>query len=92
MSRERLSNRLGAGFDPCAALQSSFELAAGDTQQRVHVHTGFASNLVTGPARPILGKTEPAAPWGMANRTTPEPSLPGAHLGQSKRARPEVFG
>jgi len=35
MSRERLSNRLGAGFDPCAALQTSFDLAAGEAHELV---------------------------------------------------------
>jgi cellobiose phosphorylase len=33
MSRTRLSGRVGAGFDPCAAIQVSFELAVGQERE-----------------------------------------------------------
>ena len=33
MSRSRLSGRVGAGFDPCAAIQVNFELAAGQEHE-----------------------------------------------------------
>ncbi|MBF0217134.1 MAG: cyclic beta 1-2 glucan synthetase [Candidatus Omnitrophica bacterium] len=35
MSRTRLSNRVGAGFDPCAAIRAEFELADGEDKEVV---------------------------------------------------------
>jgi cellobiose phosphorylase len=44
MSRKRLSGRSGAGMDPCAALQLSFELAAG-ADKEIIFQIGSAANL-----------------------------------------------
>ena len=35
MGRTKLSNRVGAGFDPCAALQVSFDLAEGEARELI---------------------------------------------------------
>ena len=35
LKRTRLSNRVGAGFDPCGAIQSQFELADGESREVV---------------------------------------------------------
>jgi cellobiose phosphorylase len=43
MRRKRLSGRTGAGLDPCAAIQSRIELAAGQTREIVFVF-GAAAN------------------------------------------------
>ncbi|MDO9635821.1 MAG: cyclic beta 1-2 glucan synthetase, partial [Thiobacillus sp.] len=43
MRRKRLSGRTGAGLDPCAAIQSRIELAAGQTREIVFVF-GAARN------------------------------------------------
>ena len=43
MRRKRLSGRTGAGLDPCAAIQSRIELAAGQTREIVFVF-GAAGN------------------------------------------------
>jgi cellobiose phosphorylase len=44
MSRSRLSGKVGAGFDPCGAMQSAFELAAGQERELV-ICLGAAENI-----------------------------------------------
>jgi cellobiose phosphorylase len=87
MARKRLSNRTGAGLDPCAAMQSRIELGAG--QEREIVFT-FGAAATTDQARNLIqqfGGTAGArlaleAVWEFWNHTlgavqveTPDPTL-----------------
>ena len=51
MRRKRLSGRIGAGLDPCAALQTRIELAAGQTREIVFV---FGAARDAGEARQFI--------------------------------------
>ena len=44
MARSRLSGKLGAGIDPCAAIQVGFELAEGE-QREIVFRLGMGSNI-----------------------------------------------
>jgi cellobiose phosphorylase len=87
MTRTRLSGRVGAGLDPCAAMQVMVELADGEEREIAFTFgsgrdLADARNLVTrfrgtGPARAALESV-----WGYWNRTlgavyveTPDPSV-----------------
>jgi len=87
MRRKRLSGRTGAGLDPCAAIQSRIELAAGQEREIVFVF-GAASNA--GEARQYIerfggragARQALEAVWEYWNRTlgavyveTPDPGL-----------------
>ena len=87
MSRARLSNRVGAGLDPCLAMQASLDLA--DGQEREIVFT-FGSGRDLADARALVRRftgTEAAhaaleGVWSYWNRTlgtvnvqTPDPAL-----------------
>ena len=87
MTRARLSGRVGAALDPCAAMQASFELSIGD-ERDIAFMFGSGRDLAdtrdliarfrgTGPARGALEGV-----WGYWNYTlgainvdTPDPSL-----------------
>ncbi|HMM47285.1 MAG TPA: glucoamylase family protein [Thiobacillaceae bacterium] len=87
MRRKRLSGRTGAGFDPCAAIQTRIELAAGQEREITFI---FGAGRDTGEARYFvqrLGGRASArqaleAVWEHWNRTlgavavdTPDPAL-----------------
>ncbi len=87
MTRTRLSNRVGAGLDPCLAMQTAFELAAGEEREIVFTFgsgrdLADARTLVqrfsgTGPARAALDNVH--AYWnrtlGAVTVRTPDPAL-----------------
>ena len=87
MTRTRLSGRLGAALDPCAAIQVSFDLAAGEEREIVfRLGAGRdavdAGNLVhryrgTTAARGALDKVWQhwAHTLGAVNVETPDPAL-----------------
>ncbi|WP_080904103.1 GH36-type glycosyl hydrolase domain-containing protein [Parabacteroides sp. Marseille-P3160] len=87
MKRTRLSGKVGAGLDPCGAVQVVLELANGQ-EREIRFRLGFAHNkdemrdLVsrfrqTGAAKEALGKV--GAYWnktlGVINVDTPDPSV-----------------
>jgi cellobiose phosphorylase len=87
MRRKRLSGRTGAGLDPCAAIQSRIELAAGQTREIVFV---FGAARDDGEARHFIQRFGGRASarqaletvWEHWNRTlgavnvdTPDPAL-----------------
>jgi len=87
LSRSRLSGRTGAGFDPCLAVQTSFDLAA---QQEREVVFTLGSGRDTSDARTLLhrfrgaaaarsARAEVAAYWeralGAVTIETPEPAV-----------------
>jgi cyclic beta-1,2-glucan synthetase len=87
MRRKRLSGRTGAGFDPCAAIQSRIELDAGQTREIVFV---FGAARDDGEARQFIQRFGGRASarqaletvWEHWNRTlgavqvdTPDPAL-----------------
>ncbi len=88
MSRTRLSGKLGAGLDPCAAIQVPFELADGEEKEIIFLlgvadkRTQDASHLIrrfrgTAAAREALNKVKHY--WdntlGAVQVETPDPSL-----------------
>ena len=87
MRRKRLSGRTGAGFDPCAAIQTRVELAAGQDHEVVFV---FGAAGDAGEARQLVqrfggragARQALEAVWEYWNRTlgavnvdTPDPAL-----------------
>ena len=87
MKRVRLSGRVGAGLDPCGALQLAFELADGQ-EREVSFRLGVGRNLaevqslVARFRRPGATRGALEAVWGYWNRTlgavnvdTPDPAV-----------------
>jgi cyclic beta-1,2-glucan synthetase len=87
LSRQRLSNTVGAGLDPCAAIQCPFELAV-DREREIVFSLGAGQDLAE--ARRLVERLEdPATPhrdleevWSFWNRTlgavqveTPDPAV-----------------
>lgn len=87
MSRTRLSGRLGAGFDPCAAMQVPVELADGQEREIVFI---LGAGTDENDARQLAGRFRTVgaassalqAVWNYWNRTlgtvwleTPEPAI-----------------
>ena len=87
MTRTRLSGHVGAAFDPCAAIQVSFDLAAGQEREivfRLGVgrDAGDARNLVSRFRGSTAARGALDAVWqhwrhtlGAVNVETPDPSL-----------------
>jgi len=87
MRRKRLSGRVGAGLDPCAAIQTRIELAAGQTREIVFVFgaadsTGQAQRLIQEFGGRAGARQALEAVWEHWNRTlgavqvkTPDPAL-----------------
>ncbi|MBN1382544.1 MAG: cyclic beta 1-2 glucan synthetase [Deltaproteobacteria bacterium] len=87
MTRLRLSGRVGAALDPCAAIQVSFELAAGQEREiifrlGVGKNVEDAGNLVRRFRGTAAARSELEAVWqywqhmlGAVNVETPDPSL-----------------
>ncbi len=87
MRRKRLSGRIGAGLDPCAAIQTRFELAEGQTREVVFVFgaardTGEAQHLIQRFGGPSGARQALEAVWkywnhtlGAVNVETPDPAL-----------------
>ena len=87
MRRKRLSGKTGAGLDPCAALQTHFELAAGQEREIVFVFgaarsTDEAQHFIQQYGGPAGARQALEAVWGHWNRTlgavhveTPDPAL-----------------
>ena len=87
MGRKRLSNRTGAGFDPCAAIQTWIELAEGEEREIVFVFgaardTGEAQQLIQRFCAPARARQALEGVWEYWNRTlgtvhveTPDPAL-----------------
>jgi cellobiose phosphorylase len=87
MRRKRLSGRTGAGLDPCAAIQSRIELAAGQEQEIVFVfgaadNTDQARHFIQQYGGPAGARQALEAVWEHWNRTlgavnvdTPDPAL-----------------
>lgn len=75
LARERLSGRVGAGLDPCAAIQIGVELGVGQTREVVF-------RLGVGPSAEAAGSPGPAFSWprrrlaGPARRSTPTGATP----------------
>lgn len=87
MRRKRLSNRTGAGLDPCAALQTQFSLAAGEEREFVFIfgaaaNAADAQHLIQRFAGPAGARQALEAVWEYWNHTlgavqveTPDPAL-----------------
>jgi cellobiose phosphorylase len=87
MGRKRLSNRAGAGLDPCAAIQTTIELAAGQEREVVFifgaaVNSDEAQHLIQKFAGPVGARQALEGVWDYWNRTlgavqveTPDPAL-----------------
>ncbi len=87
MGRKRLSNRTGAGLDPCAAIQTRIELAEGQERELVFIFGAAASSdeaqhFIQQFAGPAGARQALEAVWEHWNRTlgavqveTPDPAL-----------------
>ncbi|MDP2760230.1 MAG: glucoamylase family protein [Sideroxyarcus sp.] len=87
MRRKRLSGRTGAGLDPCAAIQSRIELAAGQTREIVFVFGAArdddeARHFIQRFGGPASARQALETVWEHWNRTlgavnvdTPDPAL-----------------
>ena len=87
MQRKRLSGRTGAGFDPCAAIQSRVELAEGQEREIVFVfgaghNADEARQLIQRFSGPAGARQALESVWGYWNHTlgavqveTPDPAL-----------------
>jgi cellobiose phosphorylase len=87
LHRKRLSGRTGAGFDPCAAIQSQIELADGQEREIVFVfgaaqNTDEAQHFIQRFSGPAGARQALEAVWEHWNRTlsavhveTPDPAL-----------------
>lgn len=87
MHRKRLSGKTGAGFDPCAALQTQFELAEGQEREIVLLFgaardTEEAQRFIQRFAGPVGARQALEAVWEYWNHTlgavqveTPDPAL-----------------
>nr|WP_320050490.1 glucoamylase family protein [uncultured Desulfuromonas sp.] len=87
MGRKRLSNRTGAGFDPCAAIQTWIDLAEGEEREIVFVFgaagdTGEAQLFIHRFCAPARARQALEGVWEYWNRTlgtvyveTPDPAL-----------------
>jgi len=87
MRRKHFSGRTGAGLDPCAAIQTQFELASGEEHEIVFVfgaagNTEEARQLIQRFSGPVGARQALDAVWEYWNRTlgavhveTPDPAL-----------------
>ena len=87
MTATRLSGRVGAGLDPCAAMQVTFDLAAGqEREDRLHSGIGRdaddARNLIQRFRGSTAARRALEAVWhywnhtlGAVNVETPDPSV-----------------
>jgi cellobiose phosphorylase len=87
MRRKRLSNKTGAGLDPCAAIQSRFELTEGQEREIVFVlgaarNTEEAQHFIERYAGPTRARQALETVWAYWNHTlgavnvdTPDPAL-----------------
>nr|WP_211253961.1 glucoamylase family protein [Pelobacter seleniigenes] len=87
MRRKRLSNRTGAGLDPCAAIQAWIDLAEGEEREIVFVFgaandTSTAQQLIQRFCGPVRARQALEGVWEHWNRTlgavqveTPDPAL-----------------
>jgi len=87
MQRKHLSNRTGAGFDPCAAIQTQIKLAEGQESEIVFVFgaardSDEAQHFIQRFCGPIRARQALEAVWGYWNHTlgavhveTPDPAL-----------------
>ena len=87
MHRKSLSGRTGAGLDPCVAIQTQIELAAGQEREIVFIfgaahNTDEAQHLIQRFSRPAGARQALEAVWEHWNRTlgavhveTPDPAL-----------------
>ncbi|ODN65971.1 glycoside hydrolase family 94 protein [Methylophaga muralis] len=87
MAKQHLSGNTGAGFDPCAAIQSKIELAAGQTREVVFIIGSAtsvyeANQLINQYGGPVGAKQALESVWEFWNHTlgtinvdTPDPAL-----------------
>lgn len=87
MERARLSGRVGAGMDPCGAIQATFDLGAGETQEVIfRLGAEHDSNAVTALVQRMRGAGTAAAAlenvrrfWrdtlGKLRVSTPDPAI-----------------
>ena len=87
MRKQKLSGNTGAGFDPCAAIQSKFELAAGQTREIVFIigsatSVHEANQLIDKFGGPVGARQALESVWEFWNHTlgtinveTPDPAL-----------------
>ncbi|MDT8311372.1 MAG: glucoamylase family protein [Methylophaga sp.] len=74
MRRQQLSGNTGAGLDPCAAIQSKFELPAGQTREIVFIigaasSVGDANQMIEQYGGPLAAKQALESVWQFWNHT-----------------------